>query len=59
MITGDLGFGVLTKYSDGLPEQYLNVGVADKYDGCGDWYGPGGYIVFTYSIGTFPTLRCL
>ena len=30
LITGDLGFGVLTKYAQDRPTQYLNVGVAEQ-----------------------------
>jgi transketolase len=60
LITGDLGFGVLTKFSEDLPDQYLNVGVAEQnMTGVATGMALDGRIVFTYSIGNFPTLRCL
>ena len=30
LITGDLGFGVLTEFAARLPRQYLNAGVAEQ-----------------------------
>jgi transketolase len=60
LITGDLGFGVLTQFSRELPDQYLNVGVAEQnMTGVATGMALDGRIVFTYSIGNFPTLRCL
>jgi transketolase len=60
LITGDLGFGVLTQFSQDLPDQYLNVGVAEQnMTAVATGMALDGRIVFTYSIGNFPTLRCL
>jgi len=60
VLTGDLGFGVLTPFIEELPEQYLNVGVAEQnMTGVATGLALEGKIVFTYSIGNFPTLRCL
>ena len=60
LLTGDLGFGVLTKYAEEFPEQYLNVGVAEQnMTGLAAGLALEGKTVFTYSIGNFPTLRCL
>lgn len=60
LITGDLGFGVLTEFSKRFPRQYLNVGVAEQnMTGIATGLALEGRIVFTYSIGNFPTLRCL
>jgi transketolase len=60
LITGDLGFGVLDKFSTDYPRQYLNVGVAEQnMTGVATGLALTGRIVFTYSIGNFPTLRCL
>jgi transketolase len=60
LITGDLGFGVLTDFADRFPNQFVNAGVAEQnmtmlaaglaLEGCK---------VITYSIGNFATLRCL
>lgn len=60
LITGDLGFGVLTKYSEEFPDQYINAGVAEQNMtamACG--MALENYRVFTYSIANFTTLRCL
>jgi transketolase len=60
LITGDLGFGVLTEYAKRFPTQYLNAGVAEQnMTGLAVGMAQEGRIVFTYSIGNFPTLRCL
>jgi transketolase len=60
LLTGDLGFGVLTLFAETLPEQFLNVGVAEQnMTGVAAGLALEGKIVFTYSIGNFPTLRCL
>jgi len=60
LLTGDLGFGVLTPFAERLPEQFLNVGVAEQnMTGVATGLALEGKIVFTYSIGNFPTLRCL
>ena len=60
LMTGDLGFGVLTAFAKDLPKQYLNVGVAEQnLTGVACGAALSGHIVFTYSIGNFPTLRCL
>jgi transketolase len=60
LVTGDLGFGVLTPFAAARPRQYLNVGVAESnMAGVATGLALDGRIVFTYSIGNFPTLRCL
>jgi transketolase len=60
LVTGDLGFGVLTEYSQELPAQYINAGVAEQnMTGLAAGLALEGRIVFTYSIANFPTLRCL
>ena len=60
LITGDLGFGVFDKYREELPDQFINAGVSEQNMtalACG--LALEGFKVFTYSIGNFPTLRCL
>lgn len=60
LVTGDLGFGVLTQFARDLPSQYLNAGVAEQnMTGLAVGMALEGKTVFTYSIGNFPTLRCL
>jgi transketolase len=60
LLTADLGFGVLTDFAAKFPSQFLNVGVAEQnLTGVATGMALEGLIVFTYSIGNFPTLRCL
>ena len=60
LVTGDLGFGVLANYAARRPDQYLNVGVAEQnMTGIATGLALDGRVVFTYSIGNFPTLRPL
>ena len=60
LLTADLGFGVLTDFAAKFPRQFLNVGVAEQnMTGVATGMALEGLIVFTYSIGNFPTLRCL
>lgn len=60
LITGDLGFGVLKPYFESLPNQFTNAGIAEQnMTGVAAGMALSGKIVFTYSIGNFPTLRCL
>ena len=60
LLTGDLEFGVLNEYITRFPRQFLNVGVAEQnLSGLAAGIAFEGYTVFTYSIGNFPTLRCL
>ena len=60
LVAGDLGFGVLDKYAEDLPAQYLNVGVAEQNMTCvATGLALEGHVAFTYSIANFPTLRCL
>lgn len=60
LITGDLGFGVLTDYWQKFPKQFLNAGVAEQnMTGMAAGMALEGMITFTYSIANFTTLRCL
>ncbi len=60
LITGDLGFGVIEPFVTALPEQFINAGVAEQdMTGLAAGIALTGGKVFTYSIGNFPTLRCL
>lgn len=60
LLTGDLGFGVLTKFAEQFPDQLLNVGVAEQnMAGIAAGLALEGKTVFTYSIANFNTLRCL
>ncbi len=60
LITGDLGFGVLKPYWEELPNQFTNAGIAEQnMTSVAAGMALEGKTVFTYSIGNFPTLRCL
>ena len=60
LITGDLGFGVLDKFQRELPNQFINSGVNEQaMMGMAAGMASTGKRVFVYSIGNFPTLRCL
>lgn len=60
LITGDLGFGVLKPYWEQLPDQFTNAGISEQnMTGLAAGLALEGKTVFTYSIGNFPTLRCL
>lgn len=60
LVTGDLGFGVLDRFAERFPRQFLNAGVAEQnMTGVATGLALEGRIVFTYSIANFPTLRCL
>lgn len=60
LITGDLGFGVLTGFAERHPHQFLNAGVAEQnMTGLATGLALEGRIVFTYSIANFPILRPL
>ncbi|GHU81184.1 1-deoxy-D-xylulose-5-phosphate synthase [Clostridia bacterium] len=60
LITGDLGFGVLKPFWEQLPDQFINAGIAEQnMTGMAAGMALEGKTVFTYSIGNFPTLRCI
>ena len=60
LLVGDLGFGVVEPFAQRFPDRFLNVGVAEQnMTGVAVGLALCGKIVFTYSIGNFPTLRCL
>lgn len=66
LITGDLGFGVLTqanpnqpKFAETYPKNYLNAGVAEQnMTLLATGLALEGRVVFTYSIANFPIFRC-
>jgi transketolase len=60
LVVGDIGFGVVEPFAQKLPKQFLNAGVAEQnMTGIAAGLALSGKIVFTYSIGNFPTIRCL
>lgn len=60
LVTGDLGFGVLKPFWETYPAQFINAGIAEQsMASMAAGLAMTGRTVLTYSIGNFPTLRCL
>lgn len=60
LLTGDLGFGVLDEFASKYPDRYVNCGIAEQnMASVAAGLAMEGNIVFVYSIGNFPTLRCI
>jgi transketolase len=60
LVSGDLGYGVLDEYIKKFPRQFINAGVTEQsMMSLSAGLASMGYRVFVYSIGNFPTLRCL
>lgn len=60
LVVGDLGYSVIEPFAEEFPDRYLNAGVAEQnMTGVAAGLASEGFHVFTYSIGNFPTLRCL
>jgi transketolase len=60
LLCGDLGFSVLEDFALRHPDRFLNAGVAEQnLAGMAAGLALSGKTVFIYSIGNFPTLRCL
>ena len=60
LLCGDLGYSVLEPFANQFPDRFLNVGIAEQnMTGVAVGLAREGYNVFTYSIGNFPTLRCM
>lgn len=60
LITGDLGYGVLTNFWETYPKQFINAGISEQnMTSVAAGMALEGKKVYTYSIANFPTLRCL
>lgn len=60
MLTGDLGFGVMNPILEEFPERFFNLGICEQnMASVAAGMGMDGNVAFVYSIGNFPTLRCL
>lgn len=60
LITGDLGYGVLKPFWEQLPDQFINAGISEQnIMAMAAGMAREGKTIFVYSIGNFPTLRCL
>ena len=60
LITGDVGFSVLDDFAKTIPNQYINSGINEQsMMSMAAGLASRGYRPFVYSIGNFPTFRCL
>ncbi len=60
LVVGDLGYSYVENFRKKFPKQFLNTGVAEQnMTGVAAGLALSGKIVFTYSIGNFPSLRPL
>ncbi len=60
LIVGDVGFGVMQPFWEKLPDQFTDAGIAEQnMMSLAAGMAREGKTVFVYSIGNFPTLRCL
>ncbi len=60
LVTGDIGFGALQPFWERCPDQFTNAGIAEQnMISMAAGMSFEGKTVFVYSIGNFPTLRCL
>lgn len=60
LIVGDLGFSVVEEYASLFPNRFVNAGIAEQnMIGVAAGLAKEGYNVYVYSIGNFPTLRCM
>lgn len=60
LLVGDLGYHVIEPFAEEFPDRFLNVGIAEQnMAGIAAGLAMTGYNVYFYSIGNFPTVRCL
>ena len=60
LLSGDLGFKVLDPFRERFPNRFINVGVAEaNMAGISAGLAKEGLRPVMYSIGNFPSLRCL
>ena len=60
LLVGDLGYNVVEPFAREFPNRYRNVGIAEQnMAGVAAGLAMTGFNVYFYSIGNFPTLRCI
>ena len=60
LITADLGYGVVTKFSEKFPERFLNSGITEQSTvSLAAGLASQGFRPFVYSIANFPTFRAM
>lgn len=60
LVTADLGYGVFESFEEKYSSRYINVGIAEQaMIGMAAGLALEGKCVIAYSLGNFPTLRCI
>lgn len=60
VLTADLGYSVLDSFARKFPERCMNVGICEQnMASIAAGLAMEGNVVYTYSIGNFPVMRCL
>lgn len=60
LLVGDLGYNVVEPFANEFPDRYINVGICEQnMAGIAGGLALNDWIVYCYSIGNFPTLRCI
>lgn len=60
LVVADLGYSVVEEFQKKYPNRFINVGIAEQnMTAIAAGLALEGNMVFTYSIGNFPTLRCM
>jgi len=60
VLTADLGYSVLDSFSEKFPDRCFNVGICEQnMTSVAAGLALEGHVVYTYSIGNFPVMRCL
>jgi transketolase len=60
LLIGDLGFSVVEPFAQEFPDRFINVGISEQnMAGIAGGLAMNGFVVYCYSIGNFPTLRCI
>jgi transketolase len=60
LLTADVGYNLVEPFQQEFPDRFINVGIAEQaMIGIASGLAMKGKQVFCYSLGNFPTLRCL
>ncbi len=60
LVAGDIGYGVLDNFAEKLPKQFINFGINEQsMMSAAAGLAQSGLKPIVYSIGNFPTFRCL
>lgn len=60
LLVGDLGYNVVEPFAREFPNRFKNAGIAEQnMAGVAAGLAMSGFNVYIYSIGNFPTLRCI